>query len=114
VTVDAAQAIIALAALFFTITSTTVGATKWMLVRVEERMDRRFVESESRWDARFARSERRLDERFAQVDQRFEKIDQRFAQVDQELKAVAGALTEVKVAVARLEGPHPPFLIARG
>ncbi len=106
-TVDAAQAIIALAALFFTITSTTVGATKWMLVRVEERMDRRFVESESRWDARFARSERRLDERFAQVDQRF-------AQVDQELKAVAGALTEVKVAVARLEGPHPPFLIARG
>ena len=106
-TVDAAQAIIALAALFFTITSTTVGATKWMLVRVEERMDRRFVESESRWDARFARSERRLDERFAQVDQRF-------AQVDQELKAVAGAVAEVKVAVARLEGPHPPFLIARG
>jgi hypothetical protein len=27
---------------------------------------------------------------------------------------VNASVTELKISVARLEGPHPPFLIARG
>ena len=120
-TVDAAPVSIALSAFFLTFVSTILGGTKWMIVRMEQRTDRRFVDSEERWEARFARSESRLIARFEQVDKRFDQVDKRFEQVDHHLidldekvRAVDDSLTEVKIAVARLEGPHPPFLIARG
>jgi hypothetical protein len=40
------------------------------------------------------------------LDARFDKMDARFARVEAEL-------VEVKIAVARIEGPRPPFTLAR-
>ncbi len=82
-----------------TISTTILGGTKWMLQRVEQRSDRRFEQ---------------VDKRFEQVDKRFEQVDKRFEQVDQQLRSVVDSVTELKISVARIEGPHPPFLIARG
>jgi len=95
--------------LLATISTTILGGTKWMIVRMEQRTDRRFVESAES----LVRLEKRLDERFGRVDQRFEQVDKRFEQVDEQLRSVVSSVTELKIAVARLEGPHPPFLIAR-
>ena len=90
--------------------ASVLGGMKWMLDRVEKRTSARF----DRVDQRFDRLEAHTDARFADVDRRFADVDRRFADVDRRLQEVGGSLTELKVAVARMEGPHPPFLIARG
>ena len=51
-----------------------------------------------------------MDLRFAQVDARFESLESRF---DARLSAVERELTEVKISVARLEGPPRRFIEAR-
>ncbi len=89
-----------------TISTTILGGTKWMLQRVEQRSDRRFEQVDKRFE--------QVDKRFEQVDKRFEQVDKRFEQVDQQLRSVVDSVTELKISVARIEGPHPPFLIARG
>ncbi|HIY87035.1 MAG TPA: response regulator [Candidatus Yaniella excrementavium] len=55
-------------------------------------------------DKRFAQAEARLDTRFAQVEQKLDKMDER-------MNGVQTELTEVKVAVARLEGPRQRLII---
>ncbi|WP_350350613.1 response regulator [Microbacterium sp. A8/3-1] len=62
-----------------------------------------------RLDARFDK----VDERFDKVDERFDKVDARFERMEDRLSSVAHELTEVKVAVARLEGPPPRLVTAR-
>lgn len=49
----------------------------------------------NRMDVRFARMDARIDEKFAAQDAR---IDEKFARVDREL-------AELRIAIARLEGP---------
>lgn len=49
---------------------------------------------------------RRMDERFKKVDERFDKMDERLTLLQSELN-------EVKVTVARLEGPHPRLIFPR-
>lgn len=56
---------------------------------------------------------RRMDERFEKVDQRFDKADDRFSQVDEQIRSVQSELNEVKVAVARLEGPQQRLILPR-
>ncbi len=56
-------------------------------------------------DGRFDRVEQRADERFAMVDGRFDRMDERFDRLEREL-------TEVKISVARLEGPRPRLIQA--
>lgn len=109
-TLDTAQAFVALAAFFLTFAVAILGGMKWMLARLEQRTDERF----DRVDRRFDRLEASTDERFAQVDRRFAEVDRRFAEVDRRIAEVGATLTDVKIALARIEGPHPPFLIARG
>ncbi|MDQ1124766.1 response regulator [Microbacterium trichothecenolyticum] len=96
---------------------TLLGGMKWMLGRVEQRTDARF----DRVDQRFALMEARfdrMDRRFDRMDERFDRMDERFdrmeASTDERFTAVGTSLAEVKIAIARLEGPRPPFLIARG
>ena len=50
-------------------------------------------------DERFATAEARNDARFDRVDERFEKLE---TKIDE----LAAGLVDVKVAVARLEGPE--------
>lgn len=96
---DTVQAFVALAAFFLTFAVAILGGMKWMLARMEQRTDERFVQ---------------VDRRFEDVDRRFEQVDRRFEEVDSRIAEVAATLMDVKIAVARIEGPHPPFLIARG
>jgi hypothetical protein len=99
VTLDTVQAFVALAAFFLTFAVAILGGMKWMLARMEQRTDERFVQ---------------VDRRFEDVDRRFEQVDRRFEEIDSRIAEVAATLMDVKIAVARIEGPHPPFLIARG
>ena len=108
-TLDTVQTFVALAAFFLTFAVANLGGVKWMLIRLEQRTDERF----DRVDRRFDRLEASTDERFAEVDRRFAEVDRRFAEVDRRFAEVGATLTEMKIALARIEGPHPPFLIAR-
>lgn len=67
----------------------------WLIRRADAQLDR----FGTQLDARFTRLENRFDERFAQ-------FDARFAQVEREL-------VEVKIAVARIEGPPRHLITAR-
>lgn len=59
-----------------------------------------------RMDEGFDKADERMNERFAKVDERFDKMDERMSQVQSELN-------DVKVAVARLEGPHQRLIFPR-
>src|SRR5699024_1145742 len=70
--------------------------------------------------AGFAWVLRRMDERFHTVDQKFERIDlrfdrmdEKFDQMDERIHGIQTELTEVKVSVARLEGPTPRLILPR-
>lgn len=73
----------------------------WLL----RRMDEQFDKVEARFD--------KVDDRFDKVDDRFAKVDDRFAKVDEQIRSVQSELNEVKVAVARLEGPQQRLIIPR-
>ena len=103
---DTVQAFVALAAFFLTFAVAILGGMKWMLARMEQRTDERFVQVDRRFE--------QVDRRFEQVDRRFEQVERQFEEVDSRIAEVAATLTDVKIALARIEGPHPPFLIARG
>ncbi|WP_298862477.1 hypothetical protein [uncultured Microbacterium sp.] len=47
-----------------------------------------------------------MDARFDKVDERFDKVDERFAEMSRDV-------TDLKVAVARLEGGRPQLLTGR-
>nr|WP_274636588.1 hypothetical protein [Microbacterium bovistercoris] len=55
----------------------------------------------------------RLDARFDKMDARFDRMDARFDKMDERFARVEAELVEVKIAVARIEGPRPPFTLAR-
>ncbi|CAH0224612.1 hypothetical protein SRABI76_02598 [Microbacterium oxydans] len=80
------------------------------IAQLEVKMDARFAAVDERFvavDARFVAFDARFDARFDAQD---EKLGARFDRVDDRLLAVEHAVTEVKVAIARLEGP-PRHLI---
>jgi hypothetical protein len=49
---------------------------------------------------------RRMDARFERVDARFDRLEDRLSGVEHEL-------TEVKISIARLEGPQPRLVTSR-
>jgi len=57
-----------------------------------------------------SRQTTRLEARF---DARFERIDVRFGQVDARLDRIESDVNDLKVAVARLEGPLPRLSLHR-
>lgn len=67
----------------------------------------------SRMDARFAQQDARIEARFAGVDGRFTGMEERFHGIEARLAGVEHELTEVKIAVARIEGPPRRFIEAR-
>ncbi|EYT60711.1 hypothetical protein [Microbacterium sp. UCD-TDU] len=82
----------------------------WMI----NRMDARFAEVVARFDARFEAQDAKLGARFEAQDARFgarfeaqdAKFGARFDRIEQEI-------VEVKIAIARLEGPAPRLIAAR-
>src|SRR5699024_8178840 len=69
------------------------------------RMDEQFDKVEARFDT--------VEERFDMVDDRFARVYDRFAKVDGQLRSVQSELNDVKVAVARPEGPQNKLNIPR-
>ncbi|MDF2561200.1 MAG: response regulator [Microbacterium sp.] len=59
----------------------------------------------------------RMDARFNAVDAKFEaqdaKFEARFERIDRRLDRVENEIFEVKIAIARLEGPTPRLVAAR-
>lgn len=77
------------------------GLGGWFIRRVDARFDR--------VDAQFDR----VHAQFDRVDARFEKVDARFDRLEDRIAGIEHELTEVKIAVARLEGPQPRLVTAR-
>ena len=83
-----------------------------LLTRLERRIDARFDQVDARFeqvDARFAQ----VDARFDRMDARFDRMDARFDRMDTHVAQLETDLTDVKVSVARLEGPLPTLLRTR-
>ena len=80
---------------------------------LDAKMERRFEKVDDRFDKideRFEKVDERfdkIDERFEKVDGRFQKIDERFEKVDERLVGIEHEMTDVKISVARIEGPRP-------
>ncbi|MFT4136738.1 hypothetical protein [Microbacterium sp.] len=76
------------------------GAMAWLIRRVDERIDG---------------VERKLGERIDRMGERIDGVErslgERIDGVERNLAAVARELTEVKVAVARWEGPKPRLIL---
>lgn len=69
------------------------------------RLDARFDLVDARFDL--------VDARFDRVDARIDRVEQRIDRVEDQLSGLRHELTEVKIAVARLEGPPPRLMTAR-
>jgi hypothetical protein len=93
------------------------SAFVWLL----RRMDARFDQFDAKLDTRIDGVETRLTERIDGVEARLtERIDgvetrltERIDGVETRLTAVEHGLVDVKIAIARLEGPPPRLLTAR-
>jgi hypothetical protein len=93
------------------------SAFVWLL----RRMDARFDQFDAKLDTRIDGVETRLTERIDGVETRLtERIDgvetrltERIDGVETRLTAVEHGLVDVKIAIARLEGPPPRLLTAR-
>lgn len=62
----------------------------------------------------------RMDSRFDGVDRRFEDVDRRIAEIKgdislvrEDVRALTADVVDLKVSVARLEGPQPTLLRTR-
>lgn len=62
-----------------------------------------------RIDERFEAIGISVDDRFNKVDARFEKVDAHFEKLETKIEELAAGLVEVKIAIARLEGPQRRF-----
>lgn len=134
------EVITAVAAVFSTVALVFTGMFT-LFRRFETRIEKRFEERDRRMDERFADHDRRMDERFAasdkladerftasnerfaaadkRADGRFAAIDQQFAIIHEEIGAlrsdvrtIAADVVDLKVAVARIEGPRQTLLRA--
>lgn len=99
--VEVISIILAAAGILITLGGGFLAGLAWMLRRMDEQFDK--------VDRRFDR----IDQRFEQVDQRFEKVDERFERMHEQIGQVQSELNDVKVAVARLEGPQPRLILPR-
>jgi hypothetical protein len=77
--------------------------------RMDARIDERFAIQDARIDEKFAAQDARIDEKFAvqdaRIDERFARIDERFERIDERFLGVGHELGEIRIAIARLEGP---------
>lgn len=101
-----------------------VSGFGWMITRmdarfagVEAKFDAQDAKFEARFDAQDAKFEARLDAQDAKFEARFDaqdaKFGARFDRVDKRLDRVENEIFEVKIAIARLEGPPPRLIAAR-
>jgi hypothetical protein len=83
-----------------------VSGCGWLI----NRMDVRFARMDARIDEKFAAQDARIDEKFAAQDAR---IDEKFVRIDEKFVGAEHELAELRIAVARLEGPPRRFVSVR-
>ncbi len=89
----------------FAFTATVLSGVGAMLAHQTKRMDSRFERMEVSVDARFDQMNAQTNARFDQVDARLDRVDTRIDRVEERLLAVEHELVDVKITIARLEGP---------
>jgi len=102
VSAEAISLILVAAGVLITIGGGCFAGLAWVV----RRMDEGFNKADERVNERFDKMDKHMNERFDKVDERFDKMDERLSQVQSELN-------DVKVAVARLEGPHQRLIFPR-
>jgi hypothetical protein len=101
-----------------------VSTCGWLISRMDVRfaqadakMDARFEAQDAKMDARFEAQDAKMDARFeaqdAKIDRRFSAQDTRFDRIENRLDGVERELAEVKISIARLEGPPPRLISSR-
>lgn len=75
----------------FAFTLTVLGGVAGLLSKQTRELDARFAQVDARFD--------RMDARFDRMDDRLDRMDDRFERIE-------GELVEVKIAIARIEGPR--------
>src|SRR5699024_10053597 len=108
VSAEVISIIFAAAGVLITLGGGFFAGLAWLLRRMDERFDKVDVRFD-KVDVRFDKVDERFDrvyERFHKVDERFDKVDERFNKMDERIGQLQAELNDVKVAVARLEGPH--------
>ncbi|MHA7984179.1 response regulator [Rathayibacter sp. CAU 1779] len=82
------------------------GGFGWMI----RRSDAQFRELGARIDAQGVRLDTKIDQQTARLDA---KIEEQGRALESKIEAQTRELIEVKIAVARLEGPRPHIIPAR-
>jgi hypothetical protein len=90
-----------------------IARTDSMFARFEQRVEAKFERFEQRVDAKFEKADQVEAERFAGVEARFVGVEARFDGIETRIAGIEADLGEVKVAIARLEGPTPRLLLSR-
>lgn len=104
--VETLAIIISAAGLFVTLGGGLFAGFAWMI----RRSDSQFAEVRSEFREEF----REIHERFREVHERFREVHEEFRAVRQDLHQLRGELTDVKISVARLEGPRDQLIWPRG
>jgi peptidoglycan hydrolase CwlO-like protein len=77
----------------------------WMIQRIDRGDERLETSITSRID--------RLDNRIDKLDNRIDKLDNRIDKLDNRIDGLTQELTDVKITIARLEGPPPRLALSR-
>lgn len=97
--VETLAIIISAAGLFVTLGGGLFAGFAWMIRRS---------------DSQFAEVRSEFREEFREVHERFREVHEEFRAVRQDLHQLRGELTDVKISVARLEGPRDQLIWPRG
>lgn len=97
--VETLAIIISAAGLFVTLGGGLFAGFAWMIRRS---------------DSQFAEVRSELRDEFREVHERFREVHEEFRAVRQDLHQLRGELTDVKISVARLEGPRDQLIWPRG
>lgn len=75
-----------------------LGGVGGMIAHQSRGLDARFDQVDARFD--------QVDARIDRLDTRIDRVEGRMDRVESQLDHLAGEIVEVKIAVARLEGPQ--------
>jgi hypothetical protein len=79
-------------------------------VRIIHRSDQKFATLIAAVDSKVTKLDKKHDDSFGRLDA---KIDAAVDKLEKKIDVIAGDVVELKVAVARLEGPNPRLIARR-
>lgn len=109
VSVEVLTTVIAAASLLLAVIGSVFGMGAWLV----KRMDALSHQSEVRTNLRFEQVDARFVEAETRTNARFDKVEAETYRIWERLDGIQHELTEVKIGLARLEGPQRRIEIAR-